>query len=162
MGEIQIRKEDLRRLEQKIEELKGLYPSIQSVILPSLYEAEKVFGWLSTDAIEEISFHTGISAASIKGTATFYAMYRNKPLGRHLIQLCTNVACMVLGAERLVDLLREKYGLEPGGTTEDNRFSLLIMECIGACDRAPAMLINTDYHDDLTEEIIITILDRYR
>ncbi len=149
-------------LEKRIDELKKIYPSTQSVIMPSLFAAEKIFGWLSPEAIKEVSYHTGIPLAAIKGTATFYAMYRHETLGRHLIQLCTNVACMVMGAERLVDFLKNNYGLEAGRTTEDARFSLIIMECIGACDTAPAMLVDTDYYDNLTEENMESILEKYK
>ncbi len=69
---------------------------------------------------------------------------------------------MILGAERLVDFLKDKYGLEPGGTTQDGRFSLVIMECIGACGTAPAMLVNDDFYENLTEKYIEEILGRYK
>jgi NADH:ubiquinone oxidoreductase subunit E len=89
-------------------------------------------------------------------------MYRQKPMGRHLIQLCTNVSCMILGAERLVDFLKSTYGVEPGGVSPDGRFSLVIMECIGACGTAPAMLVNDDFHENLTEKNLQEILEKYR
>jgi NADH:ubiquinone oxidoreductase subunit E len=69
---------------------------------------------------------------------------------------------MILGAERLIDFLKNKYGIEPGGTTGDNRFSLVIMECIGACGTAPAMLVNTDFYENLTEQSIEEILEKYK
>jgi NADH:ubiquinone oxidoreductase subunit E len=98
----------------------------------------------------------------VRGTASFYSMFRHKEAGRHLIQLCTNVSCMILGAERLVDYLKNKYGLEPEGTTQDKKFSLVIMECIGACGTAPAMLVDTDFYDNLTGERIEEILEKYK
>jgi len=83
-------------------------------------------------------------------------------MGRHVIQLCTNIACMLMGAETLVEFLKNKYGLAPGKTTGDGRFTLIIMECIGACATAPAMLVNEDFHENLTKENIVEILERYK
>lgn len=149
-------------LMDEIKEIAGRYPDRRGALLPSLYLAQKEYGWLSQEAYEAVSKSLNLPPATVKGVATFYAMYRKKPMGRHLVQLCTNVACMVMGAERLVDLLKERYGLEPGSTTEDGRFSLVIMECIGACDRAPAMLVDTDFHSDLNETNIFEILEKYK
>jgi NADH:ubiquinone oxidoreductase subunit E len=98
----------------------------------------------------------------VRGTASFYSMFRHRKAGRHVIQLCTNVSCMILGAEKLVDFLQTKYGLKPNSTTQDERFSLVIMECIGSCGTAPAMLVNTDFHDNLTEKKIEEILGKYK
>jgi len=149
-------------LKEKIEEVLKKYPEKRAALLPSLYIAQKEYGWLTQEAYEQVSEILGLPKATVKGVATFYAMYKKKPMGRHLIQLCTNVACMVMGAEKILDILKEKYGLIPGGTTEDGRFSLVIMECIGACDKAPAMLVDTDFYADLNEKKIIEILERYK
>ena len=138
------------------------HPDRRGALLPALYIAQRDAGWLSQEALRAVSDALNLPLATVKGVATFYSMYKHKPMGRHLIQLCTNVACMIMGAERLVDFLKERYGLEPGGTTGDGRLSLVIMECIGACDRAPAMLVDTDFHSDLTEDNIVSILDGYR
>ncbi len=149
-------------METRILELAGRYPNQRAALLPALYTIQRERGWLSPEALETVSDCLGVPSATVKGVATFYAMFNTRPVGRHLIQLCTNVACMVMGAERLVDLLKERYGLVPGGTTEDGRFSLVIMECIGACGTAPAMLVDTDFHESLTAEGIVEILERYR
>ncbi len=146
---------------ERISEIVRKYPERRGALLPALHLAQKEYGWLSPEAMKEVSRALNLPEATVKGVATFYAMYRKAPAGRHLVQICTNVACMIFGAERLVDLLKERYGLEPGGTSEDGRFSLMIMECIGACDRAPAMLVNEDYYPDLNEERIMTILEGY-
>ena len=111
--------------------------------------------------MEAVGELLNVPKATVKGVSTFYSMFRHRPGGRHLIQLCTNVACMVMGAESLVDILRGKYGLEPDGTTADGRFSLVIMECIGACGTAPAMLVDTDFHDNINVHTIVTTLEKY-
>lgn len=146
----------------EIEKLRKKYPDTRAVLLPSLYVAQKEFGWLSPDALRAVARHLNLPEPIVRGTATFYSMYKNKPMGRNLIQLCTNISCMIFGGERLVDLIKQKYNVAPGGTSPDGRFSLVIMECIGACDRAPAMLVNTDFHHSLTESNIFSILEGYK
>lgn len=139
----------------------GAYPTSRSEIMTSLHTAQNDGGWLSQEGLDHIARELNIPAAAIKGVATFYSMYRHVPMGRNIIQICTNVACMVMGAERLVDLLKKEFGLEPGGVTADGRFSLVIMECIGACGTAPAMLVNDDFHESLDERNILEILNGY-
>ena len=147
---------------REIAEIRSKYPNSRAALLPAIYVAQREIGWLSPEAYESVADLLGVPKATVRGVATFYAMYKQKPMGRHLIQLCTNVSCMILGAEKLVDFLKSKYGVEPGGISPDGRFSLVIMECIGACGTAPAMLVNDDFHENLTEKNLEEILERYR
>lgn len=147
---------------KELEAIREKYPNSRAALLPALYIAQKQFGWLSPEAFESVSKSLGVPKSSIKGVATFYAMFKHKPAGRHLIQLCTNVSCMVFGAEDFLSLLKNKYNVEVGGTSPDGRFSLVVMECIGACDRAPAMLVNEDFHSGLNENNILQILEGYK
>jgi len=145
-----------------LEEIKSKYPDPRSALLPALYLAQKELGWLSPEALSQVAKTLNLPEAAVRGTATFYSMFRQVEVGRHLIQLCTNVSCMILGAERLVEWLETRYGLVPNGTTSDGRFSLVVMECIGACGTGPAMLVDTDFHEDLTEDNLEGILERYK
>ena len=147
---------------KEIEEIKSKYPSRRSALLPALYVAQREFGWLSHEAMLSVSSALNLPEALVRGTASFYSMFRHKPVGRHIIQLCTNISCMILGSDKLVDLIKNKYGVPQNGTSEDGRFSLVIMECIGACGTAPAMLVNTDFHENLTEKSIEEILEKYK
>jgi len=147
---------------QEIEEIRTKYPNSRAALLPAISVAQREFGWLSPEAYEAVADLLGVPKATVRGVATFYAMYKQKPMGKHLIQFCTNVSCMILGAEKLVDFLKNKYGVEPGGVSPDGRFSLVIMECIGACGTAPAMLVNDDFHENLTEENLEEILENYQ
>jgi NADH-quinone oxidoreductase E subunit len=147
---------------EEIKEITKRYPDPRSALLPSLYVAQRQFGWLSHEAMKSVAGALHLPEADVRGTASFYSMFRLKPVGRNLIQLCTNVSCMILGTGELQEFLKKRYGLEPGSTTEDGRFSLVIMECIGACGTAPAMLVNTDFHDNLTVENISEILEKYK
>lgn len=146
---------------KELDAVRAKYPNARAALLPALYIAQREYGWLSPEAYDAVSEALGVPKAVARGVATFYAMYKHAPMGRHVVQLCTNVSCMILGAERLADLLKNKYGLVPGGTTQDGRYSLVIMECIGACGTAPAMLVNNDFYENLTEKSIEEILGRY-
>ena len=149
------------RILDEINELKRTYEDVRSCLLPTLYILQREYGWLSPEVLESAAAVLNIPVATVKGISTFYAMFNHKTMGRHLIQLCTNVTCMIMGGETLLDILKGKYGLEPNLTTPDGRFSLVIMECIGACDNAPAMLVDTDSYGNLTQESIIEILEKY-
>lgn len=149
-------------IEERLLKIADKYPEKEAAVLPALYVAQEEYGWLSHEALKRVSEILNLPDAFVRGVATFYYMYRNKPMGRHLIQICTNVSCMLFGGERIVDLLKERYNLEPGGTTEDGRFSLIIMECIGACDKAPAMLVDKDLHGGLNENNIFDLLEGYK
>ena len=147
---------------KEIEGIRAKYPNSRAALLPALYVAQREFGWLSPEAYEAVADLLCVPKATVRGVATFYAMYKQKPMGRHLIQLCTNVSCMILGAEKLVDFLKSRFGVEPGGISPDGRFSLVIMECIGACGTAPAMLVNDDFYENLTEKYIEEVLEKYK
>lgn len=147
---------------KEIEEIKARYPDSKSALLPALYIAQREFGWLSHEAMLCVAKTLNMPEATVRGTASFYAMFRHKPAGRHVIQLCTNVSCMILGVERLLDFLKNRYGVTPNSISQDGRFSLIIMECIGACGTAPAMLVDTDFYDNLTEQSMEEILRRYK
>ncbi|HTZ16943.1 MAG TPA: NAD(P)H-dependent oxidoreductase subunit E [Dissulfurispiraceae bacterium] len=132
-----------------------------SSLLPALHTTQQNMGWLSNESLTIVADTLGLPAARIKGVATFYSMLDMKPTGRHIIRLCTNIACMIMGADRFIDILRDRYDLLPGSATKDGRFSLCIMECIGSCGTAPAMLVNNDFYHGLTADTLTEILDRY-
>jgi NADH-quinone oxidoreductase E subunit len=147
---------------KEIDDIRARYPDRKSALLPFLYIAQREFGWLSQEALSLVSGVLNLPESEVKSTASFYSMFRHKPAGRHIIQLCTNVSCMILGAERLVDFLEFNYDVSPNETSEDGRFSLVIMECIGACGTAPAMLVNADFYENLTQQVVEEILDKYK
>lgn len=147
----------------EIRELIIRYPKSDSVVLPALHIAEREYGWLTPNALSSVAEILDVPKAHVRGVATFHNMFRLYPFnGRHIIRLCTNVSCMLFGAEPLVVFLKNRYGVSPGISSPDYRFELEIAECIGACDMAPAMLVDNDFYGNLTAEKIIEILDRYK
>ena len=139
------------------------HPGRSAALLPALHVTQRRHGgWLPGDSLEGIAERLDISSAHVQGVVTFHSMFYDMPVARNLVQLCTNVSCMLFGSETLLDVIKERYALEPGGASPDKRFSLMIMECIGLCDQAPAMLVNRNVHSGLDPESIINILETYK
>jgi NADH-quinone oxidoreductase subunit E len=137
------------------------YPSRGSALLPTLHITQRELGWLPREAIESVADQLELPRAHVKGVVSFHSMLNSRPAARNIVQLCTNVSCMLFGAETLLDKLKDRFGLEPGGITADGRFSLAVMECLGLCDRAPSMLVNGNVHSGLDTGNIVDILEGY-
>jgi NADH-quinone oxidoreductase E subunit len=137
------------------------YPERRAAIMPILKIAEREFGWLTEEAMACVAEVLSLTKAEVYGVATYYTMYKFRPMGRHIVQFCDNISCMLFTAEQLLEHFAKRWGLHPGETSPDGRFSLVTMECIGACGTAPAMLVNRDFYDNLTEKKIDEILEKY-
>jgi NADH-quinone oxidoreductase subunit E len=148
---------------REIQKIREEVPDPQSALLPALYLAQREYGgWLSEQALDEVAAVMGLPVAQVAGAASFYTMLNKQPVGRHLIQVCTNIACSLRNAEHLVEYIGRKLGIGVGGTTPDGRFTLLEVECLGSCGTAPAMQVDDRYYENLTEETIDQILDSLR
>jgi len=118
-------------------------------------------GWVSDEAIKDISELLDMTPDELDGIATFYSLIFRRQVGRHVILICDSVSCWIMGYENILDRLKNRLGIELGETTPDGRFTLLPVACIGLCDHAPAMIIDKDIHGDLDEEKIDDILSGY-
>ncbi|HET6514078.1 MAG TPA: NADH-quinone oxidoreductase subunit NuoE [Thermodesulfovibrionales bacterium] len=118
-------------------------------------------GWVS-DEIRDIAAILEMTPEELDGVATFYSLIFRKPVGKHLILICDSVSCWVMGYERIREHLISRLGITPGETSADGQFTLLPVACLGACDQAPAMMIDDELHTNLTPEKIDEILERYR
>ena len=118
-------------------------------------------GWVSEEAIHDVAEFLDMTVHELDSIATVYNLIYRRPVGRHVILLCDSVSCWIMGYNPLLDHLRERLGIELGETTEDDRFTLLPMACLGACDRAPVMMVDEDLHDHLTPEKIDQVLADY-
>ncbi|MCC7152958.1 MAG: NADH-quinone oxidoreductase subunit NuoE [Bryobacterales bacterium] len=137
------------------------YPNRKAVCIDAMKIVQKHRGWLADDALRDIGELLEMSAADLDGVATFYNLLFRRPVGRHVIYLCDSVSCWIMGSDRQCKHLSERLKIEPGETTADGRFTLLPVVCLGACDRAPVMMIDDDTHFDLNPEKIDGILERY-
>ncbi len=116
-------------------------------------------GWLSGEAIEYVADYLDIAPIRVHEVATFYSMFNLKPVGKYFIQVCRTTPCWLCGSDDLTQLCRDKLGIEKGETTEDGLFTLVEVECLGACANAPMVQINDDYYEDLTAERLAKVLE---
>ena len=131
----------------------------QSALLAALRIAQQEHGWLSMALIEHVAGALGVPAVRAYEVATFYSMYDLEPVGRHKLEVCTNISCMLRGCDRIGDHLQAKLGIGFGETTADGRFTLKAVECLAACAGAPMMQIGEDYYEHLTPEKVDRILE---
>ena len=135
----------------------------RSAVMPLLDIAQRQCGgWLPMPAIEYVSEYLEMPAIRVLEVASFYTMYNLKPIGKHFVQVCTNLPCWLNGSDNIMKACQDKLGVRSGETTEDGEFTLLEVECLGACVNAPMMQINDDYYEDLDIEGTAAILDELR
>lgn len=156
----------MARLNAKNEELARLiisrYPRARSALIPCLHVAQEQDGWVSPEAMEHIGELIGITPAEVLGTCSFYEMFKLEPVGTYLVNVCTNISCMLLGGEELLEHLEGTLGVQPGGTTPDGRFTLEEAECLAACTEAPCLQVNYRYFHKVTHEQADALLDDLR
>ncbi|MCM0604836.1 MAG: NAD(P)H-dependent oxidoreductase subunit E [Xanthomonadaceae bacterium] len=145
---------------QKMDQLSTRYPSKVALLLPALHAAQDEMSWLAPEVLSEIGKYIGVHAAQVREVASFYTMYNLKPVGKYHLKVCTNVACALRGAEEIVEHCERRFGVKCGESTPDKKFTLNEEECLGACGTAPAMMLNNDYHENLTIKSLDQILDR--
>jgi NADH-quinone oxidoreductase E subunit len=144
---------------QKIRDLANKYPQRRSALIPSLYLAQEEVGYLSPDAMRDVAQMFELSPNEVSEVASFYTMLYKKPVGKYVIQVCTNISCMLSRSEEIMAHLEKRLGIKPGETSPDRRFTLIEVECLGSCGTAPVVQINEDYHENLTPEKLDQILD---
>ncbi len=136
------------------------YPDKRSVALPALHLAQEQEGYLTRETIEALAQMLDITPASLMDAVTFYTMFHTRPRGKYLLQVCQTLSCSLAGADEIVDHLSRKYQIKAGETTPDGRFTLLKVECLGACGTAPVVQINDDYYEKVSTEKLNRILDK--
>lgn len=136
------------------------YPDRQGALLPILHLAQQEWGCISDEVVERISELLQLPPSRVRGVVTFYPAFRTRPVGSHLIEVCSTLSCSLMGSEEVVDYLREKLSIEIGETTSDARFTLQRTECLAACGTAPVMMVDGELYESLTRQRIDQILDR--
>ena len=142
----------------EFERLVKRYPIRESMIMPALWLAQDQEGWISAEAIEYIADRIGTYAAKVFELATFYTMYQLKPMGRYHICVCRTLSCWLRDKQEIVDYLKTDIGISPGQVSEDGRFSLEEVECLGHCGTAPVVQINGEFHEEMSAEKLKMIL----
>ena len=139
------------KAEERLQKLLTRYPTKQAALLPTLWIAQEEWGWISREAVDTVAARLGLTSAFVWGVVTFYTMYNRAPVGKHLIQVCTSISCHLNGAEEVFHECRKKLGgLKPGETSADGKFTVVEVECLAQCDKAPAVMVNGDDHERIT------------
>jgi NADH-quinone oxidoreductase E subunit len=149
-------------IRQRAEELVALYPERRSALIPLCHLAQEQDGWLRPEAISEIGELCGVTAAEVKGTATFYDMLHTEPVGRYVVAVCTNIACLLGGALELLEHAESTLGVRAGGTTPDGVFTLHEAECLADCDKTVCVQVNHRYVGAQSPETFDALLDDLR
>ncbi len=145
-------------LRQRIDEVIARYPRKEAALLPILHLVQRETGSISAEEEKFIAGILDLKPIKVREVATFYTMILRQPLGKYHFQVCSNLSCTLFGVGTIIDYLKEKLGIEIGQTTPDRKFSLSIVECLGACEQAPCLMVNFDYHGNLDREKIDRIL----
>jgi NADH-quinone oxidoreductase subunit E len=157
--------EQQKRFEQGFEEAVAKYPAERrkAALLAVLHLVQDELGWLTEPAMAYVGHLLDVPPVRVREVATFYTMYRLRPVGRHHIGVCNSVSCWAMGAEKIIDRCAEKLGIRPGETTRDGHFSLEEVACLAACGTAPAVLVNNfTYVEGVTPPSIDSLIDRLR
>jgi len=142
----------------EVQRLQSLYPDKRGALLPVLHLAQDTFGYVSLEIEEYVAGLFGLTPAHVHEVVTFYTMFFQQPKGRHVVAVCHNLSCHLLGAKTIIDHLTERLGIEVGETTADGRVTLLSVECLCACEQAPMMQVDDRYEGNLTAGRVDEIL----
>ena len=144
---------------QRARQLISLYPESRSALIPILHLAQEQDGWLTPDGMTHVAELLGLEPAEVYGTASFYDMLFTHPVGRHLVSICTNLACLLNGAGELLEHAESRLGIAAGGTTADGEFTLEEVECIAFCGAAPCLAVNWRFFGDVTNDDFDRLVD---
>jgi NADH-quinone oxidoreductase E subunit len=143
---------------KKVEELRKRYPTSQSLTLPVLWIAQEQFGYISEETMKYVANLLNVPFGYILGVVSFYTMFHREPCGRHHLEVCTNVSCMLRGSDQIVNHLEKKLGIKMGETTKDKRWTLSEVECMGSCGSAPMFAVGEEYYENLSIDKVDQIL----
>lgn len=138
------------------------YETKESALIPALYEAQKVFGLITPEVIDLLSQEMDIPTSRVNEVFQFYTMFNKKKVGKHHIQVCTNISCCMLGAREYMKALCDKLHVEPNEVTSDGKFTVSAVECLGSCGTAPMAQVNDEYHENLKVEEIDKFLGKFK
>src|SRR5919201_1427842 len=152
-----------RELATAIEAVAAHYPDPRSAVLPALRVAQEEHGgWLPPDAFREVGDALGLTPGYCQAVASFYDMFHLEPVGRHMVEVCTNLSCALVGAQRVVEAFQDALGVRAGETTEDGEFTFRAVECLGGCGYAPVVSIDERYRHNVRPQDAATIVEELR
>jgi NADH-quinone oxidoreductase subunit E len=149
-------------LEERLLPIAGRYRGRKGITIPLLADLQKEMGYIAPEAVDFLARELDIPAAEMFGVATFYAMFRLQPEGKHVVRLCRGTACHVQGSARIGEQIQRHLSVADGGTTDDGMFTLQYVACLGCCSLAPVMMVDEEVHGRLTPEKAVDVLESVR
>jgi NADH-quinone oxidoreductase E subunit len=146
----------------EVQEIKAQYPVERSAVLPALRLAQERHGWLPPEALAEVAEALDLTPAQVEAVASFYDMFHLEPVGKHLVEVCTNLSCALVGAQQVLEAFEQELGVHPGETTEDGEFTLRAVECAGGCGWAVVVALDDRHRFDVKPEDVPQILEEVR
>lgn len=143
---------------KQVEDLRKRYPTRQALVLPVLWMVQEEHGFISQDAMKYVAQLLKVPFGHILGVVTFYTMFHSRPIGKHHIEVCTNVSCMLRGSQQILEHLEKNIGVGVGETSTDMKWTVSEVECMGSCGTAPMLAIGEEYYENLTTEKVDEIL----
>jgi NADH-quinone oxidoreductase subunit E len=151
-----------RDLATKVEAIAHRYPDKRSLTLPALRFAQEEHGWLSADTLREVAEVLELTPAYCQAVASFYDMFHLEPVGRHMVEICTNLSCALVGAQRVVEAFESALGVKAGETTEDGAITFRAVECLGGCGYAPVVAVDNRYRHNVSPVDAAAIVEEIR
>jgi NADH-quinone oxidoreductase E subunit len=151
-----------RPLYDEIQEVRAVYPDRRSAVLPALRLAQQRYGWLPPEALREVADALDVTPAFCQAVASFYDMFHLGPVGEHVVEVCTNLSCALVGAQQVLEAFEEQLGVRPGETTEDGKVTLRTVECAGGCGWGTVVAVDHRYREPVTPEDVPGIVGELR
>lgn len=151
-----------RKLQKRIEDLKGRYAEPRAALIPILWECQNRWGWISPETQKTISEDLGLSPSTVHGVVSFYTMFHESRPGRHVLQVCGTLSCHLSGSEEVASHLKKRLGVDFGQTTDDGLFTLIQVECLGACDEGPVLRVDDTQYGKMTPRKVDRLLGTLR
>lgn len=148
--------------QERFEKILSRYPSKRAALLPALGLAQELRGYVSPESMDRVAELLDLSPAYVRGVATFYTMYNKRPVGRYLVQVCTNISCNLCGADEVFDAFLEHTGTEAGDTSDDGNFTVIEAECLAGCGFPTCVQINSEYFENVTPDEVPKILEHLK
>lgn len=152
-----------KNVRSAITELRRHYPTEEALLLPALYFAQEHWGgWLPEEAILGVADELNLAPAKVFGVITFYDLFHQSPVGRHRVRVCTNLSCSLRGGNEILEAVKKYLDVAEDEVSADGRCSVVGFECLGACEQAPMMMVDDDYHPHLTPDTVRKILEELK
>jgi NADH-quinone oxidoreductase subunit E len=152
----------MAELYDEIQKAAARYPQRRSAVMPALRLAQERYGWLSPGALREVADALDLTPADVEAVATFYDMFNLEPVGRHLVEVCTNLSCALAGAKQVVEALEIELGIAPGETSDDGEVTFRLIECAGGCGYAPVVVVDHAYREPTKPEDVPGLVEELR